>query len=188
MRVRRNQPPAGEADVKNRDGFTLTEMLVVILIIGILIGFLMPALTKMRQYAWRARARDSVHQVVAAWKTYLNDYRKFPDGTVIIEMDTNAVGILGTRGRKQNERYLYMEFRTAEQTNGFRDPWGELYQVALDNGMGGLERDSTGPYDGIVTPPHAPGGVGKSVAVWSKGFNNGLEGRPDDPADDITSW
>jgi len=153
----------------SKSAFTLLELLVTMAIIAVIAGMLLTALTKARQSAWRARARDSVYQLVVAWKSYLNDYRQFPD-IAITEMNTNAVSILGTTNTVYNDRFLYMEFTKKEWADGFRDKWDELYQVRLDT-----------DYDGKVTTPH--GDVGKSIVVWSKG-----QDKTDNTTDDIKSW
>lgn len=153
-----------------KSAFTLLELLVTISIIAVLASMLLTALTKARQATWRARARDSVYQLVTAWKSYLNDYREFPT-IAIAEMDTNAVAILMRPYRGFNvQSNIYMEFTKKEISNGFLDPWNTLYQVRLDTN-----------YDGKVTTPEH-GIVGRSVVVWSKGQDT------DSIADDIKSW
>ena len=52
--------------------FTLVELLGVMIIIMILAAILLPATTKVRNAAWRARARDTAHQLVAVWKASPN--------------------------------------------------------------------------------------------------------------------
>lgn len=173
-------PETSGSKIENKKAFTVLELLVTIAIIAVLAGIILPVLSKGRQAAWRARTRDSVYQLVVAWNSYLSDYRQFPD-IAITEMNLNAMNILGTTNTVYNNRYIYMEFTKTEWASGFRDKWGELYQVALDNGKGG---DSV-KYDGEVTTPH--GTVAKNVVVWSKG-PNGKDSTGNEQKDDVKSW
>jgi len=66
--------------MKKRSGFTLIELLVVIAIIALLMGILMPALSKIRQHAKGVMCQTYLRQ----WGTIFNMYcdgnnRKFPD-------------------------------------------------------------------------------------------------------------
>lgn len=61
-----------------RGGFTLIEMVAVILIIGLLVGVVSSGLNSARENAWRTRARDTARQLVDAWNLYLLDNREFP--------------------------------------------------------------------------------------------------------------
>jgi prepilin-type N-terminal cleavage/methylation domain-containing protein len=161
--------------------FTLVELLVVVAIIGLIAGMLLTVLAKTRTAARRTEAREDVQGIVTAWTTYLTDYRKFPDAT-IEQMTTNVMGILtGTSSNFNTRRLRYMEFSAAELQNGFRDPWGNRYRVAVDNGRGMY--DTPGPgYDSEVSlgPPH--GALRKYVAAWSYG----PDGVQSD--DDVVSW
>jgi len=163
---------------ENDRGFTLVELLVVIAIIGLLAGLLLPVVNKVRRQAKKATAREDLHQIVTAWKGYLNDYRRFPS-IEVYEMDTNIVSLLGGTETAMPTQ-VYMEFTTREIAEGFADPWHRLYRVVIDNGIG--TNDDHG-YDGIVWPD-GPGtnGVRKVVAAWSLG--------PDetDPNDNVRSW
>ena len=62
----------------NRRGFTLIELLVVIGVIGVLIGILLPALSKARGSALQTVALSNVRQVGAQFEGYAGDHGAYP--------------------------------------------------------------------------------------------------------------
>ena len=65
--------------MKTKRGFTLVELLVVIAIIALLMGILMPALSRVRQLAFRLTCGTNLSGIGKAMLVYANDYEdEFP--------------------------------------------------------------------------------------------------------------
>ena len=64
--------------IQNDKGFTLIEMLVVIMIIAILVGLLLPAVQSARESSRRVTCLNHLHQIGVAFHSYHSSYDSFP--------------------------------------------------------------------------------------------------------------
>jgi prepilin-type N-terminal cleavage/methylation domain-containing protein len=71
-----SQSPAGAS---RRPGFSLIELLVVIIIITIMVALLLPALQRARAAANRAVCENHLHQLALAARMYVGSFKKYPD-------------------------------------------------------------------------------------------------------------
>jgi type II secretory pathway pseudopilin PulG len=141
-------PKAGRA------AFTILELLVVICIIAILIGFVLPSFLRTRELANQRKAVVTAKGLELAFNEYYNQNHAWPSNA---DSDANPVkgsllnALVGGAGT------AFFEIGT-NTVDTFKDPWGaEYYQAAFD-----LD------FDNEVEFPLEPGKmIKKSVIVWS---------------------
>lgn len=63
-------------------GFTMTEMLVVIVVMAILLALLLPAITQSRDASRRTSCMNNLHQIGLALQNYLASHKVLPPGGV----------------------------------------------------------------------------------------------------------
>jgi prepilin-type N-terminal cleavage/methylation domain-containing protein len=146
-----------------RNGFTLVELLGVILIISILAAAMIGLYQQARNAAWKEKARDSAHQIAIAWNIRLMDDHKFPDTIVSIPQpfQTTAANMAILNSNIYNRIYLEQsaEQRINDNNHGMKDKWGNFFYVQLDTTYGGAIKD---PRDSSAT-------INANVVVWSTG-------------------
>ena len=94
-------------------GFTMVEILLVVVIIGILAAVAVPRLAGRMGQSQIAAARDGVRGIELAVDLYETDNGKFPD----------SLQNLLTKGSELNWNGPYLK-----KASGLKDPWGNDYQ------------------------------------------------------------
>ncbi|OYV37952.1 MAG: type II secretion system protein GspG [Rhodospirillales bacterium 20-64-7] len=138
---KRNRRREGES------GFTLLELLVVIVILGLLIGLVAPAVLRQLGHAKESIAKQSVAQIGSVLDLYKLDAGSYPstqDGLqALLTKPDDAVAWAGP----------YIKGGTLPH-----DPWGHAYLYQSPSGRAGLDYDlcSLGP-SGKSGQPGDPG-------------------------------
>lgn len=172
---------------KNSLGYNLVEVLIVMSIIGVLVGFLLQASQKVRQKAKLSRTQALMDSVSAALKMYNQDFGAFPPDSVTGGTSSEALycylGATFVMGQNSSV-YAgpYMKFKGDELVDS-----GNLSVCDYD-GDGGLD-DSNEIVDPWEDPLHydstTPANNTNTFDLYSEGpdevDNNGS-------GDDINNW
>ncbi|MCF7849525.1 MAG: type II secretion system GspH family protein [Kiritimatiellales bacterium] len=176
--------------MKNKNAFTLIELLIVIAVIGILMSIMMPAISGAKRSAMKAQAQTEMKSIETAIKSYFNEYGKLPapsdfsqgGGDLPLDPDNSKKVIMvltadEAEGGTANPReIMFLEPQGNNQQGEFNDPWGEQYRIALDTS-----------YDGELNISEiSVSGLRRRQAILSVGLF--LQGGSSDTNDVLRSW
>ena len=178
-----------------KSGFTLVEMLTVLLILAVLAAAVTAGLSTAREKAWRTQARETCRNICEAWTIYLSDARKFPDD-------------IPSRGQKLEAKYdnmkwivnasendfkrVYLEISDEEKDDGLRDHWTDPKTRKRQMLHFSLDTDYDGQVDNPYQDPDAEGSalamakIRTSAIAWSEG-NPKTDNRKK-PSNAVVAW
>lgn len=136
------------ATVRSVRGFTLIELMVVLVIIGVLAALIVPNVLNRADDARVTAARTDVNNLMQALKLYKLDNQRFPSA----EAGLQALVVKPAAGASPNWRPYLDKLPN--------DPWGRPYQYANPGVKGEIDVYSLGG-DGVV------GGEGNNAEVGS---------------------
>ena len=150
-----------------KSGFTLIEMIAVLLILAILAAALTAGLANARNKAWRTQVRENCRSLCTAWNAYLLDCRKFPKdipgGGKKLEAKFDNIKWIVDAEENRFSR-IYLEISEEEKKNGLIDHWGQKLHFSLDTDYDGQVEN---PYPGALDP--AVKNAKATSIAWSDG-------------------
>lgn len=149
--------------MRNRAGFTMIEIIVIIAVISILAGFLSPTVMKQIQRSKVAKVKTEAEALATAFSDYFADTGQWPnwDGVTNQTVDlvdyrvfyTNANNIAGWDGPYLDKGVtvngVMMVAQSGTPNTGNVDAWGNLYRVVY--GRPGTARGGPRGTIGIVS-------------------------------------
>ncbi|MEO8278111.1 MAG: type II secretion system major pseudopilin GspG [Ideonella sp.] len=143
--------PHSPASARRRlqDGFTLIELMVVLVIIGVLAALIVPNVLNRAEDARVTAARTDVTNLMQALKLYRLDNQRYPSA----EQGLQSLVARPTTGTIPMNWKPYLDKLPA-------DPWGKPYQYANPGVKGEIDVFSYGA-DGVV------GGEGNDADIGS---------------------
>jgi general secretion pathway protein G len=109
---------------KKQEGFTLVELMIVIIILAILTAIAVPSYMVLRNRARVAAAQSEMKNIATALEMFNADYDKYPVGAA-----EDMVGSLDGSDTTQNtDGNPYMDPVPAD------DPWGNAYEYESTDG------------------------------------------------------
>jgi prepilin-type N-terminal cleavage/methylation domain-containing protein len=148
------------SSLKQRTGYSLIEVLVVIAVAGVLVALLVPAVQKVRESANRTNCANNLRQIALAANNYASTHEALPSG-----LDQQHVASLVYLMPYLELTTVYDNFSLAPNPPNAADPtyqYGQLHAFWWDN------NDNTPPPSGPSRG--VPAGVSDPIA-WLKAGN-----------------
>jgi len=115
--------------LRSKEGFTLVEIMLVVIIIGVLVAMVMPKLAGRGQQAREAAAKADIEaNIGAAIDLYDVDNNKYPDS--LDELIVNKASVPRWRGPYLKKKAV--------------DPWGKEYVYVVPGAHGEYDLSSYG--------------------------------------------
>ncbi len=123
-----------------KSGFTLIELMMVIVIIAIIAGLAFPAFMKLRMSARKEQSRKECTSLASAIRTYYHEYGRYPcdegSGGIkrFISDNNKVIEYLTTFDSDKNFRQVYFINESDYRLDNRKvvDPLGHPYEIVID--------------------------------------------------------
>ena len=139
--LRLNNGEANKCLPRQRRGFTLVELMIVMGVIIILVSMMFPVIIGAKEKARKKQALTEAHNVVLALKGYRMEFDKWPNqeqaATDPTYFTNNYKVILPLMGHNARGK-VFLAVQATNQTDSntnLVDPWGVPYVICLDEDM-----------------------------------------------------
>jgi prepilin-type N-terminal cleavage/methylation domain-containing protein len=193
-----------------KSGFSLIELLVVMVVIAVLLSLLFPVFSGVQERAKKVQARNDLTQIVTAVNAYETEYGKYPLPTAFsgAEYDVGGASGSSTKGLfdalrgldpLSNPRQIVFinppdakdparpRAGMASAADGqFYDPWGRPYAIRIDADYNETVTNPYGNNNGAGVDP-----LRQSIIAWSLGKDGVAGSRGNNRfagSDDVISW
>ena len=159
-------------NAEGRRAFTVIELLVVILIIGILIGFAFPAFQGVLERAKKVQAKNDLTQIVTAVNAYYTEYGKYPivsSGADVTFTGTTA----GTSSGSSNAALFDVLRNNTSGINAATVTSLNPRQIVFIQPS--VVRNTSQPMLGVV--PNGSTGAGIWYDPWGSPYNVAIDGN-----------
>jgi len=176
---------------QRRDAFTLVEMLVVVMVIGILAASVLGIYGQTRKVTWKQQTRNMTRQLSNAWKMRLQDDHAWPDPTRFdntktagndVDFPTDVINMAALNLDANGKTNTYFELNATQwgadpTKNGLRDHWGNFLHVRLDLDSDGkiwnpvgVQSDANAINSSAVAYSYGPTGLTGNQKDWVVSF------------------
>ncbi|MGM0366333.1 MAG: type II secretion system protein GspG [Actinomycetota bacterium] len=123
--------------IKQNRGFTLVELMVVVLIVAVLIGISVPAYLIFRERAREASTKSEMKSIVIAIEMYRNDYSVYPSQENFPHDINNYFGAQAPEADFWNTPYVYDSDgdKYLLRSNGKDRQEGTADDIVFENGV-----------------------------------------------------
>ncbi len=148
-----NHQPSTINHSRFRSGFTLIELMMVIVVMAILVGLLLPVLIPSREDAKRKKRANDRRALALAIKSYQHEYMRWPNpdsGGAEGEFAENNVEVvnilLGEGVPGQPIRFINPGTFSRSDSGSLRCPDGDYYRVGFTNNRAYVDGRSVDRY------------------------------------------
>ena len=151
------RPRSGQRRSRRAGGFTLIEIMVVIVILGVLAALVVPRVMSRPDEARVVAARQDVAAIMQALKLYRLDNQRYPS----TEQGLQALVTRPAAGPAANNWKQYLDRLPV-------DPWGKPYQYLNPGLRGEIDVFSLGGDGGrvFINSPHSTAGTLMALSMF----------------------